>query len=134
MSTNDSTNAEEEAQPSIWDCPIDDLKIIFDNNRKWRNEQLSKDPQYFDKLSIGQKPKYLLIGCSDSRVGAQQIMGLDQGEIFVHRNIANLVVTSDLNFLSVLFYSVNVLKVQEIIVLVSVYFCAPDLLHFAMTN
>lgn len=108
-----------ETLPSIWDNPNDDLKIIFENNRKWRHEQLSKDPHYFDKLAVGQTPKYLLIGCSDSRVGAQQIMGLDQGELFVHRNIANLVVTTDLNFLSVLFYSVNVLKVKEIIVLVS---------------
>jgi carbonic anhydrase len=105
----------------MWDSPNDDLNIIFENNIKWRDEQLSKDPLYFDKLAVGQKPKYLLIGCSDSRVGAQQIMGLDQGQIFVHRNIANLVVTCDLNLLSVIFYSVNVLKVQEIIVLVSTY-------------
>ncbi len=70
MSTISSKESEEEAnQPSIWDCPIDDLKIIFENNRKWRHEQLAKDPQYFEKLAIGQKPKYLLIGCSDSRVG-----------------------------------------------------------------
>ena len=85
---------------------------------RWRENKLGSDPDYFKKLSGGQTPTYLLVGCSDSRVGAQEIMGLDQGELFVHRNIANVVVPTDLNFLSVLFYSVNVLKVKEIIVLV----------------
>ena len=107
-----------EAAPSIWDNPNDDFKKIFDNNRNWVDSKLAGNPDYFKKLSGGQTPTFLLVGCSDSRVGAQEIMGLDQGELFVHRNIANLVVTTDLNFLSVLFYSVNVLKVKEIIVLV----------------
>ena len=103
--------------PSIWDDPNDDFKKIFDNNRQWVDSKLSSNAEYFKKLSGGQSPTFLLVGCSDSRVGAQEIMGLEQGELFVHRNIANLVVTTDLNFLSVLFYSVNVLKVKEIIVL-----------------
>lgn len=107
-----------DAVPSIWDNPNDDFKKIFDNNRHWVDSKLSTNPDYFKKLSGGQTPTFLLVGCSDSRVGAQEIMGLDQGELFVHRNIANLVVPTDLNFLSVLFYSVNVLKVKEIIVLV----------------
>lgn len=93
------------------------MQKIFDNNRKWREDMLKADPECFDKMSQGQQPEYLLIGCSDSRVGAQEIMGMNQGELFVHRNVANLVVPTDLNFLSVLFYSVNVLKVKEIIVM-----------------
>ena len=101
--------------PSVWDTP--DLRSIFDGNRKWQKEMLAKDPQYFEKLAKGQSPEFLLIGCSDSRVGAQEIMGLRQGELFVHRNIANVVVHTDINLLSVIFYAVNVLKVREILVL-----------------
>jgi carbonic anhydrase len=80
---------------------------------------MTKDsPTFFKDLDANpQTPKYLLIGCSDSRVGAQEIMGLNQGELFVHRNIANLVVNTDLNVLSVLYYAVNVLKVEDIFVL-----------------
>mmetsp|Transcript_26541 Transcript_26541/g.38053 ORF Transcript_26541/g.38053 Transcript_26541/m.38053 type:complete len:467 (-) Transcript_26541:401-1801(-) len=113
FSTSDDSNTTNEL--SLWDTP--DLRRIFDGNRKWQKEMLAKDPQYFEKLAQGQSPEFLLIGCSDSRVGAQEIMGLNQGELFVHRNIANVVVHTDINLLSVIFYAVNVLKVREILVL-----------------
>ena len=89
---------------------------LLDNNKKWVAEQLSIDPTYFDRLSKGQAPEYLWIGCSDSRVPANTITGTDPGEMFVHRNIANMVVHSDMNMLSVLSYAVEVLKVKHIIV------------------
>lgn len=89
---------------------------LIENNRKWVQEQLSLDPHYFSKLSEGQSPEYLWIGCSDSRVPANQITGTNPGEVFVHRNIANMVVHSDMNMLSVLSYAVEVLKVKHIIV------------------
>ena len=89
---------------------------LFENNKKWVNEQLKKDPEYFTKLANGQKPEYLWIGCSDSRVPANEITGTNPGEMFVHRNIANMVVHSDMNMLSVLSYAVDVLKVKHIIV------------------
>ena len=89
---------------------------LLDNNKKWVAEQLSIDPAYFDRLSKGQAPEYLWIGCSDSRVPANTITGTDPGEMFVHRNIANMVVHSDMNMLSVLSYAVEVLKVKHIIV------------------
>jgi len=99
----------------MWDAA--DMTRIFDNNRAWRKKMMDEDPEYFKKQAEGQEPEYLLIGCSDSRVGAQEIMGMHQGEIFIHRNIANVFVPTDLNLLSVLFYAVNVLKVKDIIVL-----------------
>ncbi len=92
------------------------LKHLFDNNQKWAAAQKRTDPEFFHKLCLQQAPKYLWIGCSDSRVPANTIVGLAPGEIFVHRNVANLVLHSDLNCLSVLQYAVEVLKVQHIIV------------------
>lgn len=89
---------------------------ILDNNKKWVAEKLSQDPEFFNKLSEGQKPPLLWIGCSDSRVPANEITGTQAGEVFVHRNIANMVVHSDMNMLSVLDYAVNVLQVSHIIV------------------
>jgi len=91
-------------------------KKLLVNNKRWVTEQLELDPQYFENLSRGQTPEYLWIGCSDSRVPANTITGTDPGEIFVHRNIANMVVHSDMNMLSVLSYAVEVLKVKHIIV------------------
>ena len=89
---------------------------LLDNNKKWVAEQLHLDPNFFENLSKGQSPEYLWIGCSDSRVPANTITGTDPGEMFVHRNIANMVVHSDMNMLSVLSYAVEVLKVKHIIV------------------
>ena len=92
------------------------LTTLFNNNRDWaRRIELDK-PGFFDKLSHLQTPKYLWIGCSDSRVPANEIIGLDPGEVFVHRNIANVVVHSDLNALSVIQYAVDHLKVEHIMV------------------
>ena len=91
------------------------LKLL-NNNKKWVADQLSVDPEYFDKLALSQHPEYLWIGCSDSRVPANQITGTQPGDVFVHRNIANMVIHSDMNMLSVLSYAVEVLKVKHIIV------------------
>ncbi|MEN9290502.1 MAG: hypothetical protein RLZZ357_345 [Bacteroidota bacterium] len=91
-------------------------KQLLDNNKKWVASKLEKDPEYFRKLSAGQKPPVLWIGCADSRVPANEIIGAEPGEVFVHRNIANMVVHSDMNMLSVLDYAVNVLQVKHIIV------------------
>ena len=85
-------------------------------NKAWAYETQSEDPAYFDRLSKGQSPEFLWIGCSDSRVPANQITGTDPGDIFVHRNIANLVVENDINLLSVLEYAVIHLKVKHVIV------------------
>ena len=89
---------------------------LLENNKSWVKKKLELDPNYFNKLSGGQNPEYLWIGCSDSRVPANQITGTQPGEIFVHRNIANMVVHTDMNMLSVLSYAVEVLKVKHIIV------------------
>ena len=89
---------------------------LIENNKTWVAEQLQLDPRFFENLSKGQAPEYLWIGCSDSRVPAESITGTDPGEMFVHRNIANMVVHSDMNMLSVLSYAVEVLKVKHIIV------------------
>lgn len=93
-----------------------DLDKIFENNQKWINDKLSADPDYFKKLSNGQKPEVLYIGCSDSRVSAEELMGASPGDIFVHRNIANMVISIDLNMMSVVNYAVNVLQVKNIVV------------------
>lgn len=89
---------------------------LFENNKKYVQEKLSLDPLYFERMAESQAPTYLFIGCSDSRVPANEITGTDAGEMFVHRNIANLVVHTDINLMSVLQYSVEVLKVKHIIV------------------
>lgn len=94
----------------------DFYKKILDNNKKWVESQLAIDPGYFKDLAKGQQPPLLWIGCSDSRVPANEIIGAKPGEVFVHRNIANMVIHSDMNMLSVLDYAVNVLKVKHIIV------------------
>ncbi len=92
------------------------LKHLFDTNRDWAASIQQQDPQFFQKLSQQQFPEYLWIGCSDSRVPANQIVGLLPGELFVHRNLANLVVHTDLNCLSVMQFAVDILKVRHIIV------------------
>lgn len=89
---------------------------LLENNKQWVAEKLALDPDFFKKLAQGQKPPVLWIGCSDSRVPANEIIGAPPGEVFVHRNIANMVVHSDMNLLSVLDYAVNVLEVKHIIV------------------
>ena len=94
----------------------DFYKKILDNNKQWVESQIAFDPEYFKDLSKGQNPPLLWIGCSDSRVPANEIIGAKPGEVFVHRNIANMVVHSDMNMLSVLDYAVNVLKVKHVIV------------------
>lgn len=94
----------------------DFYKKILDNNKKWVEDQLAIDQDYFKDLSKGQQPPLLWIGCSDSRVPANEIIGAKPGEVFVHRNIANMVIHSDMNMLSVLDYAVNVLKVKHVIV------------------
>lgn len=94
----------------------DFYKKILDNNKTWVEKSLSKDPNFFADLAKGQTPPLLWIGCSDSRVPANEIIGAKPGEVFVHRNIANMVVHSDMNMLSVLDYAVNVLKVKHVIV------------------
>jgi carbonic anhydrase len=92
------------------------LKDLFDSNRKWAKKIKETDPDFFAKLSRQQNPEYLWIGCSDSRVPSNQIVGMLPGEIFVHRNIANVVIHTDLNCLSVIQFAVEVLKVKHIIV------------------
>ncbi|SIT85495.1 carbonic anhydrase [Pontibacter indicus] len=92
------------------------MEKIFENNKKWVAQKLSEDKDYFNKLAMGQKPRYLYIGCSDSRIPINEVTGTGPGEIFVHRNIANMVVHTDMNLLSVLQYAVEVLKVKDIIV------------------
>lgn len=92
------------------------LKHLFDQNQAWAEAIKRRDPEFFSKLSRQQNPEYLWIGCSDSRVPANEIIGLLPGEVFVHRNVANVVVHTDLNCLSVLQYAVDVLKVKHVMV------------------
>lgn len=94
----------------------DFYKKILDNNKQWVQRKLQSDPLYFKHLEQKQQPPLLWIGCSDSRVPANEIIGAEPGEVFVHRNIANMVVHSDMNMLSVLDYAVNTLKIEHIIV------------------
>ena len=93
-----------------------DVKQIFENNRNWIVKQLQSDKNYFEKLSEGQSPEFLYVGCSDSRVSAEELMGLQPGQVFVHRNIANMVPNTDLNSMSVINYAVVHLKVNHIVV------------------
>lgn len=92
------------------------LDVLIQYNRRWSADRQRHDPSFFKRLTEQQAPEYLWIGCSDSRVPANEIVGLDPGELFVHRNVANLVVHTDLNCLSVLQYAVDVLKVRHVIV------------------
>jgi carbonic anhydrase len=92
------------------------LENLFQNNATWASERIKSDPEFFRRLARQQAPEYLWIGCSDSRVPANEIIGLDPGEVFVHRNVANLVIHSDMNCFSVLQFAVEVLKVRHIIV------------------
>lgn len=92
------------------------LSKLFENNKRWAEDIKSLDPNFFERLSKQQNPRFLWIGCSDSRVPANQIIGLDPGEVFVHRNVGNLVTHSDMNCLSVIEYAVDALKVTDIIV------------------
>ncbi len=95
---------------------VNSLQNLFDNNRQWAESVRTSDPGFFEKLAAQQNPEYLWIGCSDSRVPANQIVGLPPGEVFVHRNIANMVVHTDFNCLTVLQYAIQVLQVKHIMV------------------
>eukprot|EP00612_Vaucheria_litorea_P000161 CAMPEP_0171451636 /NCGR_PEP_ID=MMETSP0945-20130129/64_1 /TAXON_ID=109269 /ORGANISM="Vaucheria litorea, Strain CCMP2940" /LENGTH=295 /DNA_ID=CAMNT_0011976141 /DNA_START=106 /DNA_END=993 /DNA_ORIENTATION=- len=110
-----STTEDTEKSKSIWslDSPLEHL---FENNKKWVRESVEKDPEVFTRLKDAQQPKYLYIGCSDSRVPAQNMLGLQAGELFVIRNVANLCINSDFSLLSVLLFSIEVLEVTDVIV------------------
>jgi len=99
-----------------------EIQKVFENNKKWISEKLDVNPDYFSDLSKGQNPDILYIGCSDSRVTAEDLMGVSPGEVFVHRNIANMVISIDLNVMSVLNYAVNYLHVNHVVVC-GHYFC-----------
>jgi carbonic anhydrase len=107
------------------------ISELLERNREWAEQVKAEDPGFFKRLSAQQAPKYLWIGCSDSRVPANQIMGLAPGEVFVHRNVANVVVHTDLNCLSVVQFAVDVLKVEHIFV-VGHYGCGG--VHAALTG
>lgn len=92
------------------------LDRVFENNEAWIKEKLAVDPNYFGDLGQGQNPELLFIGCSDSRVTAEELMGMGPGEVFVHRNIANMVISIDLNVMSVVNYAVDHLKVNHVVV------------------
>ena len=93
-----------------------DLAKVFENNKQWIKEKLEINPEYFNEMSVGQNPELLFIGCSDSRVTAEELMGLGPGDVFVHRNIANMVISIDLNVMSVVNYAVGHLKVNHVVV------------------
>jgi carbonic anhydrase len=95
---------------------MEDYKRLLSNNQAWVEEKLALRSDYFSRMTAGQKPEYLWIGCADSRVPAELITGVEPGELFVHRNVANMVVHTDFNLLSVVQYAVEVLKVNHIIV------------------
>jgi len=96
--------------------PLSELDKLLENNREWAANVKAEDPEFFEKLAAQQSPQYLWIGCSDSRVPANQIVGLMPGEVFVHRNVANMVVHTDFNCLTVLQYAVDVLRVGHVLV------------------
>lgn len=98
------------------------IEQIFRNNREWVSQKLKLDPKYFEDLSKGQNPEILYIGCSDSRVTAEELMGVNPGDVFVHRNIANMVPNTDLSSMSVIEYAVGYLKVN-LIVICGHYYC-----------
>ena len=110
---------------------MNELEKLLSNNREWAERIKLEDPGFFKRLSQQQSPRYLWIGCSDSRVPANQILGLDPGEVFVHRNIANVMSHGDLNALSVIQFAVDILKVEHIL-LVGHYGCGG--VHSAMTG
>ena len=93
-----------------------DIDTLISNNALWSKMLVEEDPGFFEKLAQAQKPRFLWIGCSDSRVPAERLTGLEPGELFVHRNVANLVIHTDLNCLSVVQYAVDVLEVEHIII------------------
>lgn len=95
---------------------MDSLDNVFKNNERWIKEKLTGNPDFFKDLAKGQKPDILYIGCSDSRVTTEELMGLGPGEVFVHRNIANMVISIDLNVMSVVNYAVDILKVNHVVV------------------
>lgn len=108
-----------------------DLESLLQNNREWAERIRLEDPGFFERLSKQQNPKYLWIGCSDSRVPANQILGLDPGEVFVHRNVANIVVHTDLNALSAIQFAVDLLQVEHILI-VGHYGCSG--VHASLTG
>ncbi len=93
-----------------------DIKHLIENNKAWAEEQVKKDPDFFKRLVSQQSPEYLWIGCSDSRVPANEIVGMAPGELFVHRNVANQVIQTDFNCLSVIQFAIEALKVRHILV------------------
>jgi carbonic anhydrase len=107
------------------------LRGLLENNRRWAESEVERDPDFFNRLAQQASPEYLWIGCSDSRVPANELLGLAPGDVFVHRNIANVVVHSDLNALSVLQFAIDVLKVKHVII-VGHYGCKG--VHAAMTG
>ncbi|PSN68319.1 carbonic anhydrase [Corynespora cassiicola Philippines] len=111
-----SENLENQPGPVVRKYLQESHDRIFESNRKWAEEQKQKHPEFFKNLSAGQSPDYLWIGCSDSRIPAEAITGLGPGEMFIHRNIANLVCNTDLNVMSVVNYAVRHLKVKHIVV------------------
>ncbi len=92
------------------------IEEVFKNNKRWIAEKLNTSPNFFDEMGKGQSPEMLYIGCSDSRVTAEEVMGLGPGEVFVHRNIANMVISIDLNVMSVVEYAIEHLKVNHVVV------------------
>ena len=95
---------------------MNDIETLKNNNALWSKTMVEEDPGFFERLSESQKPRFLWIGCSDSRVPAEQLTGLEPGELFVHRNVANLVIHTDLNCLSVVQYAIDVLEVEHVII------------------
>ena len=101
----------------VWQAgAVTTYEQLFENNRRWVAAELAADPEHFERLAQGQSPEYLFIGCSDSRVNANEMVGMRTGQMFIHRNIANLVIHTDMNLMSVLQFAVEVLEVEHVIV------------------